>query len=48
MPQEIFQKLNAKLLNEKEEVRQALCKAYEAVPEPVDYEEKARQFRDAL
>lgn len=48
MPQEIFQKLNAKLLSEKEEVRQALCKAYEAVPEPVDYEEKVYMFRDAL
>lgn len=48
MPQEIFQKLNAKLLAEKEEVRQALCKAYEAVPEPVDYEEKVYMFRDAL
>lgn len=48
MPQEIFQQLNAKLLREKEEVRQALCKAYEAVPEPVDYEEKVYMFRDAL
>lgn len=48
MPQEIFQKLNERLLKEKEEVRQALCKAYEAVPEPVDYEEKVYMFRDAL
>ena len=48
MPQEIFQKLNARLLKEKEEVQQALCNAYEAMPEPVDYEEKVKKFRDAL
>ena len=48
MPQEIFQQLNAKLLNEKEEVQQALCKAYESMPEPVDYEERLQRFRNAL
>ncbi len=48
MPQEIFQQLNAKLLQEKEEVQQALCKAYESMPEPVDYEEKVKRFQDAL
>lgn len=48
MPQHIFQKLNEKLLAEKEEVRQALCKAYESMPEPVDYQEKLMRFRDAL
>lgn len=48
MPQHIFQQLNAKLLKEKEEVQQALCKAYESVPEPVDYEEKVMKFKDAL
>lgn len=48
MPQEIFQQLNEKLLHEKEEVQQALCKAYESMPEPVDYEEKVARFRDAL
>ena len=48
MPQHIFQKLNEKLLAEKEEVRQALCKAYESMPEPVDYQEKLVRFRDAL
>ena len=36
MPAEIFKQLNEKLLKEKEEVQQALCKAYEAMPEPVD------------
>lgn len=48
MPQHIFQKLNEKLLKEKEEVQQALCKAYESMPEPVDYAEKIVQFKDAL
>lgn len=48
MPQHIFQQLNAKLLKEKEEVQQALCKAYEAMPEPVDYEERVAKFKDAL
>lgn len=48
MPHEIFQQLNAKLLREKEEVQQALCKAYESMPEPVDYEDKVKQFKDAL
>ncbi len=48
MPAEIFQKLNAKLLKEKEEVQDALCKAYESMPEPVDYAEKLCRFREAL
>lgn len=48
MPQEIFQQLNAKLLKEKEEVQQALCKAYESMPDPVDYEEKLLRFKAAL
>ena len=48
MPAAIFKKLNEKLLEEKEEVRQALCRAYESMPEPVDYEEKIAHFRDAI
>lgn len=48
MPPEIFKQLNEKLLAEKEEVQQALCKAYESMPEPVNYEEKLYRFRDAL
>lgn len=48
MPKHIFDKLNEKVLKEKEEVQQALCKAYESMPEPVDYEEKLFRFRDAL
>lgn len=48
MPQHIFKQLNEKLLKEKEEIQQALCKAYESMPEPVDYEEKIKLFSDAL
>lgn len=48
MPAPIFKKLNEKLLADKEEVRQALCKAYESMPEPVDYEVKVTQFREAI
>ena len=48
MPQAVFQKLNEKLLKEKEEVQQALCKAYESVPDVVDYQEKKKRFEDAL
>jgi len=48
MPDHVFKALNEKLLKEKEEVKQALCKAYESMPEPVDYEERLLRFRDAL
>ena len=48
MPPHIFKQLNERLLAEKEEVNQALCKAYESMPEPVDYGEKVARFKDAL
>ena len=48
MPQEIFKQLNAKLLKEKDDVQQALHKAYETMPEPVNYEEKIIHLKDAL
>ena len=48
MPPHIFKQLNEKLLKEKEEINQALCKAYESMPEPVDYGEKIVRFKDAL
>lgn len=48
MPKEIFDKLNEKVLKDKDEVQQALCKAYESMPEPIDYEEQLKRFRDAL
>ena len=48
MPKEIFEKLNEKVLKEKDEVQQALCKAYESMPEPIDYQEQLMRFQDAL
>lgn len=48
MPKHIFDALNEKVLKEKEEVQQALCKAYESMPEPVDYTEKISTFMAAL
>jgi hypothetical protein len=48
MPHHIFKQLNEKLLKEKDEVQQALCKAQESMPDPVDYEDKIKKFRDAL
>lgn len=48
MPRETFNRLNAKVLKEKEEVKDALCKAKESIPDPVDYKEKIVKFSDAL
>ena len=48
MPPHIFKMLNEKLLKEKEEIQEALCNAYEAMPEPVDYAEKIVRFTEAL
>ena len=48
MPAHIFQQLNEKLLKEKEEVRKALCKAYETSPKQIDYKERILKFTDAL
>lgn len=48
MPQEIFKKLNQKLLSEKEEVQKALVKAKGSMPKQVDYREELLKFEDAL
>lgn len=48
MPKAIFDQLNAKVIKEKEEIKEALCTAYGSVPEPVDYEEKIIRFKDAV
>jgi hypothetical protein len=48
MPQEIFKKLNQKLLSEKEEVQKALAKAKGSMPKQVDYREEMMKFEDAL
>ena len=48
MPKEIFDQLNAKVLKEKEEIKEALCHAYGSVPEPVDYQDKIMSFKDVI
>jgi hypothetical protein len=48
MPQEIFKKLNQKLLSEKEEIQKALAKAKGSMPKQVDYREEMLKFEDAL
>lgn len=48
MPIDVFKRLNAQLLAEREEINQALCKAYESMPEPIDYGERVVRFKDAL
>ena len=48
MPKAIFDKLNAQVLQEKDEINNALCKAKESMPDPVDYVERLHRFQDAL
>jgi hypothetical protein len=48
MPKSIFEKLNAAVLKEKEEVRQSLLKARESMPTQTDYANKISMFSDAL
>ena len=48
MPKEIFDVLNQKVLKEKEEIQEALCKAEKSIPERIDYEERICRFQDAL
>ena len=48
MPQDIFRQLNERLQKEKAEVQEALCEAYETIPQTVNYVEKHQTFQDAL
>lgn len=48
MPSHIFKELNSKLLKEKEEINDALCKAQDSVPDPIDYKELAIKFSGTL
>lgn len=48
MPKHIFDKMNSDLIAEKKEIQEALCKAEDSMPEPVDYEEKRLRFQTAL
>ena len=48
IPQDVFDRLNSKVLKEKEAVNKALCKAKESVPVSIDYREMTLKFTDAL
>lgn len=48
MPKHIFEQLNAKVLEERAELQQALCTAKNSVPEPVDYARYITTFHAAL
>lgn len=48
LPPHIFQKLNEKVLREKDEVSKALDKAKDSVPNPIDYKDELLKFTDAL
>lgn len=48
MPADVFKRLNEELLKEKAEVQEALCKAKEQMPEPINYRERIETFSKAL
>lgn len=48
MPKHIFDKLNAKVVEEKEEVQQALCTAKDSTPEPIDLKAKVATLHEIL
>lgn len=48
LPQHIFEKLNKKVLAEKEEINKALSKAKDSVPKHIDYREELVKTTDAL
>lgn len=48
MPQAVFNRLNDKVLKEKEEVREALCTAQKSVPVSINYSNLTMRFTDAL
>ena len=48
MPQHVFERLNSQVLQEIDEVQDALCTARGSVPEPINLQEKLSTFREAL
>ena len=48
MPKHIFDRLNAKVLEEKEEVQQALCTAKDSTPEPLDLKTKVSTLHQII
>lgn len=48
MPAHIFKALNEKVLREKEQLKETICNARKAMPNPAEYKEKLVRFTDAL
>lgn len=48
MPAHVFERLNGQTVTEIAEVQEALCTARDAVPEPINLQEKVTNFRAAL
>lgn len=48
LPQHIFQKLNEKVLKEKEEINRALSKAKDSIPKHINYKDELIKITDAL
>ena len=48
MPEDIFKKLKAELLQDRENTKQALIEARKSIPNPIDYKERINRFQNAL
>lgn len=48
MPAHVFERLNGQTVKELQEVQEALCTARDAIPEPINLQEKVSSFRAAL
>ena len=48
MPAHVFERLNGQTVAEIGEIQQALCTARDAIPEPINLQEKVTSFRAAL
>lgn len=48
MPENIFKRLNEKILKDKKEIKKALEKAEDSVPQQIDYKDRVMKFTDAL
>lgn len=48
MPEDVFKKLKAELLKDKEDTKQALIEAHKTMPKPIDYKERIARFQNAL
>ena len=48
MPEDVFKKLKAELIKDKEDTKQALIEAHKTMPKPIDYKERIARFQNAL